>query len=67
MTTDTDGDGLPDGADDQDHDDISNAAELVRKDDGYQVSHRFDRIRSNPMGPCSPNVNSRSCPLHPEN
>jgi hypothetical protein len=66
LDPDTDGDGLPDGADDQDHDDVSNAAELVRQDDGYAVSHRFDHIAGNPMDPCSPNINSRSCPLHPE-
>jgi hypothetical protein len=67
LDPDTDGDGLPDGQDDQDHDDISNAAELVRNDAGFHVEHRFDKISSNPMDPCDPDPNSRSCPLHPEN
>jgi IPT/TIG domain len=66
LDPDTDGDGLPDGQDDQDHDDIPNAVELIRNDTGFHVPHRFDSISSNPMDPCDPDPNSRSCPLHPE-
>ena len=50
----------------QDHDDVANTAELVRNDTGYKVEHRFDSISSNAMDPCDPDINSRSCPLHPE-
>jgi hypothetical protein len=67
LDPDTDGDTVPDGADDQDHDDITNAAELVRNDAGYHVAHRFDNITGNPMDPCDPDPDSRGCPLHPEN
>ena len=67
LDPDTDGDTVPDGADDQDHDDIANTTELVRDDAGYKVEHRFDSISGNPMDPCSPDVNARGCPLHPEN
>ena len=66
LDRDTDGDAVPDGADDQDHDGVTNAAELVRDDTGYHVTNRFDSIASNPMDPCDPNINSRTCPLHPE-
>jgi hypothetical protein len=66
LDRDTDGDTVPDGQDDQDHDDVSNTAELVRDDTGYTVQHRFDKISSNPMDPCDPDINSRSCPLHPQ-
>ena len=66
LDPDTDGDGVPDGADDLDHDDVPNAVELRRDDTGYHVEHRFDSIASNPMDPCDPNINSRTCPLHPE-
>ena len=49
MDPDSDGDGVLDGADDQDHDDISNAEEL---DKGTWA-----------MNPCDPlNLDSRSCP-----
>jgi hypothetical protein len=44
---DSDGDGVADGADDQDHDDVSNVAEL--------------RAGTWPMNPCDP-VSSRTCP-----
>ena len=42
------------------------AVDLRRDDTGYHVQHRFDSIASNPMDPCDPNINSRTCPLHPE-
>lgn len=51
---DTDGDGLPDGADDVDHDDWANTAELNRGPFWVQ-----------PFNPCLPNYKSRTCSLHP--
>jgi hypothetical protein len=66
LDPDTDGDTVVDGEDDQDHDDVSNVQEIQQDPLGYKVKHRFDTIASNAMDPCTPNVNSRSCPLHPE-
>ena len=54
LNPDTDGDGIPDGLDDQDHDGWTNLAELSRT--SYWV---------NPYNPCLPDYNSRTCPLHP--
>jgi hypothetical protein len=50
LDPDTDGDGLNDSVDDQDHDDQSNAAEIA--------------AQTNPVDPCSPNVESRNCQQH---
>jgi IPT/TIG domain len=69
LDPDTDGDTVPDGPDDQDHDDVSNVDELQDPPagtTGYAVDHRFDATSSNAMDPCDPDINSRSCPLHPE-
>jgi hypothetical protein len=72
---DTDGDGVRDGADDQDHDDYANIVELSRS----RVSGRgFDPPKLNkgladpspwygrvqPFNPCEPNVDSRTCPTY---
>jgi hypothetical protein len=72
---DSDGDGIRDGADDQDHDDVPNLAELSRN----MVSGRaFDAPdlapnvadpnpvagRVNPYNPCLPFANSRTCPSY---
>jgi len=55
LNPDTDGDGIPDGLDDQDHDGWTNLDELVRT--SYWV---------NPYNPCLPDYNSRTCPVqHP--
>ncbi len=54
LDQDTDGDGLPDGADDVDHDNYANADELNRGP--YWVQ---------PFNPCLPNYRSRTCSLHP--
>jgi hypothetical protein len=58
---DSDGDTIPDGADDQDHDGVSNVDEIDR-----------DRIFAggysywlHPYNPCLPNPESRVCTLHP--
>jgi hypothetical protein len=72
---DSDGDGIRDGADDQDHDDIPNIMELSRK---QATGRDFDdpkldkaagdpdptRGRVNPFNPCLPDVNSRTCPTY---
>jgi hypothetical protein len=60
---------VPDGDDDQDHDDFSNVHEIQDSTapDAFPVKHRFDTIRSNALSPCFPDINSRSCPLHPDN
>ena len=50
MDVDTDGDGLPDGPDDQDHDDVSNIDEFVN----------FTYA----MNPCDPYGTSRTCPKY---
>jgi hypothetical protein len=72
---DSDGDGVRDGADDQDHDDIPNLMELSRKaatgrpyDDpktdkaAGNPSPSYGRV--NPFNPCLPDPNSRTCPTY---
>jgi hypothetical protein len=72
---DSDGDGVRDGADDQDHDDIPNIMELSRKmatgrpfDDpktdklAGNPSPAFGRV--NPFSPCLPDPHSRTCPRY---
>jgi hypothetical protein len=73
---DTDGDGVRDGADDQDHDDLPNVAELSRNaasghvivnscSDKDAVKHTPDAGRVNPFNPCLPNPAARTCARHP--
>ncbi len=71
---DTDGDGVRDGADDQDYDDVPNLMELSR----WAASGRLDALdatpetaspfpafgRVNPFNPCLPNPSSRTCPRY---
>lgn len=58
---DSDGDGLLDGLDDQDHDDWTNLDELWRlRDFGGGV-----RYWVHPYNPCLPDYLSRTCTLHP--
>lgn len=54
LDPDTDGDGLPDGADDVDHDGWTNAQEVQRGP--YWVQ---------PFNPCLPDPTSPTCQLHP--
>ena len=72
---DSDGDGVRDGADDQDHDDIPNLMELSRKqatgrpfDDPKTKKDEGDPSqpmgRVNPFNPCLPDPNSRTCPTY---
>jgi len=73
---DTDGDGVRDGADDQDHDDIPNLAEMSRNaasghrivnacNDKDAVKRASDEGRVNPFNPCLPNPAARTCTRHP--
>jgi hypothetical protein len=55
VNPDTDGDGIPDGADDNDFDGLSNAEEITAGSDGFYTE---------PQDPCDPDVNARTCPLH---
>jgi hypothetical protein len=56
LDPDSDGDGIPDGADDMDFDGLSNYEEITAGTDGYYTA---------PFDPCDPNPDSRSCPTHP--
>jgi hypothetical protein len=56
LDSDTDGDGVPDGQDDMDFDDVSNVEEITAGVDGYFTA---------PFDPCEPNPDSRTCPIHP--
>jgi IPT/TIG domain len=76
---DSDGDGVRDGADDQDHDDLPNLMELSRADaatpdrsqsgvcgdDSGVAVEAPTRGRVNPFNPCLPYVDSRTCTRHP--
>jgi hypothetical protein len=55
LDADSDGDGTPDGADDQDYDGLSNLEEIKLGTDGYL---------SNPKDPCDPDADARTCPTH---
>jgi hypothetical protein len=59
---DTDGDGLPDGADDQDQDGMSNLQELDRH---TALTPGGQNLWVNPYNPCLPDFLSRTCTLHP--
>ena len=73
MDPDVDGDGLADGADDQDHDDWTNIQERSRFDwpaSSYapltgQPGLTGKYLAVNPYNPCLPNRDSRSCTEHP--
>jgi hypothetical protein len=75
---DTDGDGILDGADDQDHDDVPNLMELSRiaasgRSDaaGADCTLATDAVSSptpwwgrvDPFNPCEPDPQSRTCPI----
>ncbi len=75
---DSDGDGLVDGADDQDHDDYPNVVELSRYAIAAAHGHGYDSPtrpaagaistpaygRVNPFNPCLPYTGSRTCPSY---
>ena len=56
LDPDTDGDGINDGADDNDFDGLSNIEEITAGTDGFFTE---------PQDPCDPNTDARTCPLHP--
>lgn len=58
---DSDGDGVLDGADDQDHDGMANLDEIDR----FRVVDAGGMLWVNPFNPCLPDFNSRVCSLHP--
>lgn len=74
---DTDGDGIRDGADDQDHDDVPNLMEMSRNAAGgraYKIGCSSEGIVAspspaqgwvNPFNPCLPDRSSRTCARHP--
>ena len=75
---DSDGDGILDGADDQDFDDVPNIMELSRNMAGNVADQRAPAASAapglrplrtrryvNPFNPCLPDVHSRTCPRHP--
>jgi hypothetical protein len=69
LDSDTDGDSVVDGDDDQDHDDFSNIQETVGVRAGPSPPGFFG-LRSNdwwtqPYNPCLPNYRSRTCAKHP--
>ena len=63
---DTDGDGVYDGMDDQDHDDYWNAEEQIRGTWSVTKSNvatgATTGLWTNPFNPCLPNDESRTCP-----
>jgi len=61
VDADTDGDGVVDGADDQDHDGVANLDEINR----YLVVDAGGMLWVNPFNPCLPDYKSRVCTLHP--
>jgi hypothetical protein len=68
VDADSDGDGMRDGADDQDHDDIPNIAEVSRNMAGGHAPGTTTPTepdgRVNPFNPCLPDTGSRSCPTY---
>ena len=78
VDADSDGDGIRDGADDQDNDDIPNVMEMSRNAAsgrlifGRACDDEFAPERStpgegrvNPFNPCLPDTTSRTCTRHP--
>jgi hypothetical protein len=73
---DSDGDGIRDGADDQDHDDVPNMMECSRQDATHLPLDAKPAVADppagrpakgflNPFNPCLPHMRSRSCNRHP--
>jgi hypothetical protein len=73
---DSDGDGIRDGADDQDHDDVPNLMECSRQDATHLAFDPKPAIADpppgrpaegflNPFNPCLPHLKSRACNRHP--
>jgi hypothetical protein len=61
LDPDTDGDGVLDGADDQDQDGLTNLQEQARNFVFYSGEPYDRRLAINPFNPCLPNPSSPSC------
>jgi hypothetical protein len=61
LDPDTDGDGILDGADDLDHDGYTNVEEIR----ATNTTGKYPNVFSNPVDPCDPDVEARTCPTHP--
>ena len=63
---DTDGDGIYDGIDDQDHDDYWNVEEQIRGSQEWDKNQAATNVHTglwvHPFNPCLPNPDSRTCP-----
>jgi hypothetical protein len=59
LSNDSDGDTVPDAADDQDHDGYTNLQEITATDDPPYAGNY-----TNPVDPCDPNPHSPACPQH---
>jgi IPT/TIG domain-containing protein len=65
LESDTDGDGVNDGNDDQDHDDVSNLTEMLSvAPDTPSYTPGADPNDYHPYDPCLPDPASRTCTLH---
>ncbi len=66
LDADTDGDGIYDGMDDQDHDDYWNAEEQIRGSQEWDKNGNPTSVSTGrwvqPYNPCLPNPDSRTCP-----
>ena len=66
LDNDTDGNGVVDGLDDQDHDDFLNVEEISRGNQSRSKENKDTGSRSglwvHPYNPCLPSPNSRTCP-----
>ncbi len=66
LDNDTDGNGVVDGLDDQDHDDFLNVEEITRGNQSRSKENKDTGSRSGlwvqPYNPCLPSPNSRTCP-----
>ena len=58
LSADTDGDGVRDGSDDQDHDGVANIDELKA-----ELAAPADKEQQLPLNACAPNLDSRACTL----
>jgi hypothetical protein len=61
LDPDSDGDGVKDGADDQDHDGTYGGVALTNLE---EISAGHDGRLTNPTDPCDPNPLSGFCPQH---
>jgi len=61
LDADTDGDGVVDGADDLDHDGYTNLDEIK----ATNSTAKYPNVFSNPVDPCDPDIEARTCPTHP--